>query len=121
MERKNLIKSRAYLLTKFQIQLFNQITEYIKRKKINRTQFANEIGVSKGYVSQILKGEYDHKLSKLIDLYLSIDLVPQITTIPMEEYLESNKTKEHQAKIIPLNSNSLVELNIEPKISVTYS
>lgn len=120
-ERKDLIKSKTYILTKFQIQLFNQITDYLKKKKLNRTQFANELGVSKGYVSQILKGEYDHKISKMVDLYLSIGLVPQITTTPIEEYLESNSTMEHQAKVIPLNSPALVELNIETKVSIIYS
>lgn len=121
MERKNLIKSKAYILTKFQIQLFNQITEYLKKKKLNRTQFAEELGVSKGYVSQILNGEYDHKISKLVELYLSIGLVPKITTMPIDEYLEANKTTKPQATIIPLNSATLIEFNIEGKVSITCS
>ena len=114
MERRTLIQSKAYILTKFQIGLFNQINEYLVKNKINRTQFAEKLGVSKGYISQIMNGEFDHKISKLIELYLSIGQVPSITTTPIDEYLIANNVDKPAAKIIPLNRDG-VELTIMPK------
>src|SRR5690606_38474604 len=34
--------------------------------------------VSKSYLSQVLNGNFDHKLSKLIELSLAIDKIPMI-------------------------------------------
>jgi transcriptional regulator with XRE-family HTH domain len=51
---------------------------------MSQQEFANRLGVSKGYVSQILNGDFDHKLSKLTELALACDLVPRIEFIPIE-------------------------------------
>ena len=43
-----------------------------------RPQLAKEFGVSKGYISQILNGNFNFSLSKLIELVLKIKKVPEI-------------------------------------------
>ncbi len=94
MKRDKLLKSKGYNLTKIQNELFRQLNEYIESKGITRTQFAEELGVSKGYVSQILNGEFDFKLSKLIELSLAIGKLPEITFKPIEESMQKSKKKE---------------------------
>ena len=37
---------------------------------MTQSEFAERLGVSKGYISQILNGDFDHKLSKLTQLLL---------------------------------------------------
>ena len=96
MKRDKLLKSKGYNLAKIQNELFRQLNEYIKVKGITRTQFAKELGVSKGYVSQILNGEFDFKLSKLIELSLAIGKIPEITFKSIEEI----KQKEKKAEMI---------------------
>lgn len=94
MKRDKLLKSKGYNLTKIQNELFRQLNEYIESKGITRTQFANELGVSKGYVSQILNGEFDFKLSKLIELSLAIGKIPEITFKSIEESTQKKKKAE---------------------------
>jgi transcriptional regulator with XRE-family HTH domain len=94
MKRDKLLKSKGYNLTKIQNELFRQLNEYIKVKGIKRTQFAKELGVSKGYVSQILNGEFDFKLSKLIELSLAIGKIPEITFKSIEEIKQKEKKEE---------------------------
>ncbi|WP_051054210.1 helix-turn-helix domain-containing protein [Fibrella aestuarina] len=78
MKRSDLIVSPGYLQSKIQIDLYNQIQEYMDARGLNRTQLANELGFSKGYISQVLNGDFDHKISKLIDLSLKVGKVPFI-------------------------------------------
>jgi len=78
MERKELIKSREYWLTEIQLNLFNLIEDYRKKNKLNKRQLADKLGVTKGYISQILNGDFDHKISKLVDLSLAFDKAPLI-------------------------------------------
>lgn len=98
MKRDKLLKSKGYNLAKIQNELFRQLNEYIKSKGITRTQFANELGVSKGYVSQILNGEFDFKLSKLIELSLAIGKIPEITFKSIEELKQKEKKAEVSIK-----------------------
>lgn len=84
MKTSELIKSPAYWTQDLQIELYNTVTDYLERNHISRTQFAEQLGVSKGYVSQILNGEFDHKLSKLVSLSLACGMIPRLTFVPME-------------------------------------
>ena len=94
MKRDKLLKSKGYNFTKIQNELFRQLDEYIKIKGITRTQFAKELGVSKGYVSQILNGNFDFKLSKLVELSLAIGKIPEIKFNSLEEV----KNKERKVE-----------------------
>ena len=74
--RKELITSKEFWLVKFQNALYEQVEKYLKDNKISKTDFSKELGVSKGYVSQILNGDFDHKISKFIELSLAIKMIP---------------------------------------------
>ncbi len=74
--RKELLKSKEFWLAKFQSILYDQVEQYLKEHGISKTEFASKLGVSKGYVSQILNGDFDHKISKFIELSLIIDKAP---------------------------------------------
>ena len=45
----------------------------MKDKKLNRSQLAKKLGVTKGYITQVLNGDFDHRISKLVDLSLAIN------------------------------------------------
>ncbi len=90
MKREQLIRNKGYNVTTIQNELFRQITDYLNEKGITRTQFAKEIGVSKGYISQVLNGNFDFKLSKLVELSLAIEKVPEIDFKKIDEVLNEN-------------------------------
>lgn len=83
--RRDLLKSREFWLTKIQMSLYSEIENYLKTNDLNKSQFAKKIGVSKSYVSQVLNGDFDHKLSKLIDLSLAIGKVPVVNFENLEK------------------------------------
>ncbi|TWV15107.1 helix-turn-helix transcriptional regulator [Bacteroidaceae bacterium HV4-6-C5C] len=95
MKRDELLNSKEYWLSKIQIDLFNEVNHFMEEKGLNRTQLAERLGVSKGYVSQIMNGDSDHRLSKLVELSLAIGLVPrlsfeQLDSIQKKDVLDTN-------------------------------
>jgi len=92
MTRNELIKSKEYWMAQIQLNLFEMIEDYRKKNNLNKTQLSAELGVTKSYVTQILNGDFDHKVSKLVELSLSFGKVPVLQFIDIEKYIEKNKT-----------------------------
>ncbi len=90
MTRDELINSREYWITKIQLDLFAQIEQYMATNKLSRTQLAEQLGVTKGYISQILNGDFDHKISKLVDLSLAIGKAPDVRLVDLNEFTSKN-------------------------------
>jgi transcriptional regulator with XRE-family HTH domain len=88
MTREELIQSKEYWIAKLQIDLFNEVEDYMHKNKLTRTQFAEKLGVSKGYISQILNGDADHRMSKLVELSLAIGLLPNISYEKTDDLLK---------------------------------
>ncbi|MFM8912254.1 MAG: helix-turn-helix transcriptional regulator [Flammeovirgaceae bacterium] len=76
--REELLRSPEYWFEHAQNELYRQVVEYKEKKGINQTELAKELGVTKGYVSQILKGEFNYTLKKLIEISLAFGKIPQI-------------------------------------------
>ena len=87
MKRSELIESREYWIANIQLHLFEIIKEYLEANQLTQNQFAEKIGFTKGYVSQILNGDFDHKISKLVDLSLAVGKVPKITFQDISEFM----------------------------------
>ncbi len=93
MERKDILASPDYWITLIETNLYNCALQYIKEMGINRTQLAHHLGVSKGYVSQLLNGDFDHRLSKLVELSIAFKCVPKLEFIKMDEYMQTLESK----------------------------
>jgi transcriptional regulator with XRE-family HTH domain len=109
MTREELLKSEEYWLTSMQTDLFNELYNYMKTHNLNRTQLAEHLGVSKGYVTQVLSGDFDHRLSKLIELSLAIGKVPVLQFKDLDSIL----LQEKQTKFTILFNNSFNSFNTE--------
>ena len=59
MNREEVLKSPDYWTAKTQIELYNQAEKFMKDTGRSRSQLADYLGVSKGYVTQLLNGDYD--------------------------------------------------------------
>lgn len=93
MKRAELLKSKGYWIAKIQIDLYRELVSFMERTHKNSSQLAKHLGCSKGYVSQLLNGNFDHKVSKLVDLSLAIGKVPVIEYRDVTDYvLENDKT-----------------------------
>ncbi len=91
MTREELLKSPEYWFENAQNELYRQVIDYKEKKGINQTELAEELGVTKGYVSQILKGEFNYTLKKLIEISLAIGKIPQIEYKTVTDVIAEDK------------------------------
>lgn len=85
MTHEELLHTPEYWTAKIQIDLYNKVEAYLEENKISRVEFAKQLGVTKGYVSQILNGEFDHRVSNLVKLSLAVGYIPHITFIASDQ------------------------------------
>ena len=86
---QKLFKTPTFWIETIQNDLFGHVADYLARTGKSKQDFANDLGVSKGYVSQILNGQFDHKLSKLVELYLSIGMAPIVIGADLNAYVSA--------------------------------
>ena len=79
MKREELLKNKGYWISKIQLDLYNELEKYMSENNLNRTQLAKMLGVSKGYITQVLNGDFNHRISKFVELSLAINKVPEIS------------------------------------------
>jgi transcriptional regulator with XRE-family HTH domain len=90
MKRQELLKNTGYWTSKIQFELYDELLDYMDKNNLNKSQFAKKLGVSKGYISQILNGDFNHKISKLVELSLAIGKIPKIDFINADEFIEED-------------------------------
>lgn len=111
MNREELLKSPEFWTLEIQLELYRIITEYMETNKLNRSQLAEKLGFTKGYITQILNGEFDHRISKMVKLSLSVDRIPRIEFDKIEQVLfDDLSDKLHSPKSERLE----IKLQIHP-------
>lgn len=108
---EDLILEPTYWTTQIQLDLYRAIDGYLKKNNLKRKDLAEKLGVSKGYISQILNGNFDHKLSKLVELLLAIEQVPDLHFMDVKEAIR--REKRAYTPIKKAYSSSVQQVNIE--------
>ena len=91
INREELLKSPEYWFVNAQSDIYGLVIDYMEKEGINRTQLAERLGCTKGYVSQILNGEFNYTLKKLIELALAVGMVPKITYQSIDALIDAEK------------------------------
>lgn len=84
---EELLKTDTYWLTRIQTQLFNAMNDYMRENNLNRKQLAEKLGVSKGYITQIMNGDFDHKLSTFVKLILAVQKIPDLNILNPDDFI----------------------------------
>ena len=111
MKREDILRNPGYWIAQIQTMLYNCAENYMKENNLNRSQLAKRLGVSKGYVSQLLNGDYDHKLSKLVELSLAFDVVPKVEFESIEDVINDDRMQYHRAKWQPVIYTDTLNFN----------
>lgn len=105
MKRSELLKSEGYWIAKFQTDLYRELVAFMERTHRNSSQLAKYLGCSKGYVSQLLNGNFDHKISKLVELSLAIGKAPVLEYKDISEYVLENDESFSAVTISSVSNN----------------
>lgn len=96
--REELLKSPDYWFEAAQNDLFAEVKQYLDKENITQSELAERLNVSKGYISQIMNGNANFTLKKLVDFFISIGKVPQVKYFDFIEVLENDNTKRESLK-----------------------
>ena len=78
IDREELLISREYWMVKMQSDLIKSVESFMAENGMNRAQLADYLGYSRGYITQLLSGSFDCKISKIVELSLAIGLIPEL-------------------------------------------
>lgn len=112
LSHNELIQTPEYWLETIQNEIFRQVKTYMDKENLNQTQLAQKLGVTKGYISQILNGNFNFTLKKLIDLSISIGIVPDLKFKQMNKFIE----EQTKCKIFYLDNNQSHEFKTDDKV-----
>jgi len=123
--RSQLLQSPEYWFDEAQNEFYRQVTEYMNEEGLNQTQLAERLHVTKGYISQILKGEFNYTLKKLIELSLAIGKVPQIDYKSIREILVNDNIVSffpfaENAATQTFQASTTLSISSELKVSKYY-
>ena len=107
MTREELISSPDYWVAKTQVDLYNKVKNYLNKNGMSRSALADIMGVTRGYISQILNGNCDHRLSKIFELALAIGEVPTLSFRSLESVLSDDE-------------NNLISVPLCHKVNIEY-
>jgi predicted XRE-type DNA-binding protein len=99
--KSKLLKRPNYLLTKYQNEIYRQLAAYIQSNNLTQKDVAERLGVSSAYVSQVLNGNFNFTLKKLIEIGLMIGKVPALEFVDSTEFWRREK-EGTVAKRIPV-------------------
>lgn len=118
--RKEIIKSPYYWFEKIQNELFRQLHDYMDKNNKTQSDIAREMNVTKGYISQILNGNFNPTLKKLINFIIFLEKVPEINFVSFEDCLSENihiNTEEIQNHLnVFLNEYKYNKVNFSEKL-----
>ncbi len=91
VENNDLLNYPNYLLSTYQLEIYRQLGLYMEEHNLKSKDIAAKLAVSNSYVSQIMRGNFNFTLKKLIELGLAIDKVPYLEFISKMEYWRREK------------------------------
>jgi transcriptional regulator with XRE-family HTH domain len=105
LSKKELLSTPNYLLTKYQNEIFRQLVNYMESNNLSQKDIAEKLGVSGSYISQVLNGNFNFTLKKLIELGLMIDKIPNLEFVTIDEFWISEKETQSKSPTISININ----------------
>ena len=94
MTREEILSNPEYWITRIQIEVCRCADAFMKAHNMNRAQLADYFGVTQGAISQMLAGNYNCSLSKLVDIAIRLGYVPKIDFTPLSEKMDVDAASE---------------------------
>lgn len=101
IKREELLQTEEYWFETLQNEIYRMVAEYMEKEKINQSQFAEKLGVSKGYISQIMNGNFNYTLKKLIELSLAVKKAPAFEFKDLSQFIQNDKQKRFEMEYQP--------------------
>lgn len=94
MTREELLKSPDYWTTHLQMELYDKAVQFMEETGKNRKQLAEYLGVSASYITQLLNGDFNHRLSKFVELSVAFGYIPKVNFVPVIDCVEQDAAQQ---------------------------
>jgi transcriptional regulator with XRE-family HTH domain len=111
IKRDELLRTEEYWFETLQNDIYRMVAEYIQKEGMNQTQLAEQLGVSKGYISQIMNGNFNYTLKKMIELSLALKKAPAFEFKNLEQYILEDRQQRFE-----MEYKQYFHLNTRPMI-----
>jgi transcriptional regulator with XRE-family HTH domain len=98
IKRDELLRTEEFWFETLQNEIYRMVAEYIEKEGMNQTQLAEKLGVTKGYISQILNGNFNYTLKKMIELSLALGKAPVFEFRNLNEYIKEDQRRRFEMK-----------------------
>ncbi len=115
-QRKELFKTPEYWLENIQNEIFRNVYSYMENADLNKAGLAKKLGFSRSYITQVLNGNFNFSLKKMIELSLAIGKVPKIEFENVESYVfdkEQRLDRLEKGMQVSYNYNDLENSNLD--------
>jgi transcriptional regulator with XRE-family HTH domain len=92
--KERLIRGEGYWMETIQQAIHEALLAYMEKHGLNQTELAGKLGFTRGYVSQLMNGNFNLSQRKIIQLLLKLDMVPDLRIRSMDSYLASLKAND---------------------------
>lgn len=116
ISREKLYQTPEYWLERIQNDIFRMVHYYMEEKHLNQSALAKELGVSKGYVSQIVNGNFNFSLKKLIELSIALGVAPKVN---LEESLH-DYALDQEKRLEYMNKNGFISVQLNSSVNNPY-
>ena len=112
---EELRRTKEFWMERIQNDIFRFVKSYMDENQINQSQLAHNLGVSKGYVSQILNGNFNFSIKKLIELSLKLKIAPDINFKSLQQFIneERQRIQEIEKEKQELDVREITPLSVE--------
>lgn len=89
--KERLVRGEGYWMEAIQQTIHEALLAYMDKHDLNQTELAKKLGFTRGYVSQLMNGNFNLSQKKIIQLLLKMDMVPDLRVRTVDEYVASSK------------------------------
>jgi transcriptional regulator with XRE-family HTH domain len=101
-----------FALKIFQMELTEEILKELEKRNLSRSDLANNLDVSRSYISQLINGKNNLRLNTLFKLCFELGIVPQISFNSRED-LNFEKLQEYKkTKGLKINFSNIETMKI---------
>ena len=116
IKRDELLRTEEYWFEVLQNEIYRMVDEYMKNEGINQSQLATKLGVTKGYISQIINGNFNYTLKKMIELTIALNKAPAFEFKNLEQYINDDRQARYE-----IEYKKFYNLSAESKIVNIFS
>jgi predicted XRE-type DNA-binding protein len=109
--KERLLRGEGYWMETIQQAIHEALLAYMEKHSLNQSELAAKLGFTRGYVSQLMNGNFNLSQRKIVQLLLKLDMVPDLRIRSVDSYLAALKANEVKLMVLKESDRSSVAVS----------